>query len=231
MLVVVFGVAGFCARVDAVKKLRLLVKVVAVGLKVLVPVGELDDDFYLGIDGARGAENEFARDVIHELEAECVPRLVGFCGDVGVVLGVVEEKVVKDNFVEMARGDLSDVFDVVALFGVGVAHGDELAAGVIGCIGARGIAPAYVGYAARRLDMVGGEERLDLLEIGVVGDGSAAIGFDVDFVDFDLAGEVIPRLFKVCGVLHLLDDKNGDIDGDAKLVVIWRWCGKKGTGR
>ncbi len=55
MLVVVLGVAGFCARVDAVEELRLLVKVIAVGLEMLVPVGELDDDFHFGIDGAGGA--------------------------------------------------------------------------------------------------------------------------------------------------------------------------------
>ena len=163
MLVVVFGVAGFGAGVDAVEELRFLVEVVAVGLEVLVPVGELDDDFDLGIDGARRTEHEFAGDVIHELEAEGVPRLVAFGGDVGVVLGVVEEEVVEDDFVEVARGDFGDVFDVVALFGVGVAHGDELAAGVIGASAARSVAPAYVGDAARCLHMVGGEEGFHLL--------------------------------------------------------------------
>ncbi len=130
----------------------------------------------------------------------------------------------------MARGDFGDVFHVVALFGVGVAHGDELATGVIGCIGTRGISPAYVGYAPRCLHVVRSEEGLYLLKIGVVGDGSAAIGLDVDFVDFYLAGEFVPRFFKVGGILHLLDDKNGDIDGHAKLVVIWRRLRQRKTG-
>ncbi len=52
-----------------------MIEIVTVGLEVLVPVGELDDDLDLGIDGARRREDEIARDLIHELQTEFGPAL------------------------------------------------------------------------------------------------------------------------------------------------------------
>ena len=74
---------------------------------------------------------------------------------------------------------------------------------------------------------MGGEECFDLIEVRIVGDGSAAVGLDVNLVDLDLAGEIIPGFLKIGRILHLLHDEDGDVNGDAKLVMFWRGSGNK----
>ena len=115
-----------------------------------------------------------------------------FGGDIGIVLCVVEKEIVENDFVEVARGDFSDVLDVVALFGVGVAEGYELAAAGIGQVGAGSVAAADVGNATGYLDVVRDEEGFDGFKVRVGGDVAAAIGLDVDLVDFHLAGKIVP---------------------------------------
>ena len=127
----------------------------------------------------------------------------------------------------MASGKFGDALHEFALFGIGVAHGDKLAAAFVGRVGTGCVAAAHVGNAAGGLDMLRGEEGFDGFEVGVVGDGSAAIALDVDLVDFDLAGELVPGLLEVGGILHLLDNEDGDVDSDAELVVIGRGRGLK----
>ena len=56
MLIVEDGIAGLGSGVDAVEDLRFLIQVVAVRLEALIPIGEFDDDFDLGIDGLCGAD-------------------------------------------------------------------------------------------------------------------------------------------------------------------------------
>ena len=224
------GIAGFGAGVDAVEHLRLLVEVVAVGLEVLVPVGELDDHFHFGVGGTRGRQHQVARDLVHELETEVGPAQISLGGDVGVALGVVEEEIVEHDFVEMARGEFGNLFHVVALFRIGVAHRHELAFAVIAFIRAGGVSGTDIRDASRHLNAVRGEEGFHRLQHRLVGDGPAAIGLDIDLVHGHLRGELFPRALEECGVLHPFHHEDGDVDGNLELVVGRRRSAAHGNG-
>ncbi len=177
-------IAGLGAGVDAVEDLRLLVEVVAVGLEMLIPVGKLDDHFHLGVDGARGRQNQVAGNLIHELEAEGGPAQASPLAAMSESRLVLLKKKSSSMISSKWRAVSSAiVLHVVALFGIGVAHRDELAFAGIRFIGAGSVAGADVGDASRNLDAVGVEEGFHGLQHRLVGDGPAAIGLDVDLVD------------------------------------------------
>ncbi len=224
MLIVEDGIAGLRAGVDAVEDSWFAIEVVAVGLEVLVPVGKFDDELDLGVDGFGGADDEVARGIVHHAQAEVAPALVALGGDVGGGLGVVEEEVVENDLVEVARGELGNLLDECALGGIGVAEGDELAGLDLlrlleAADTARVVAAAGIGDAAGDLNSAIGKEFLDGFEKGIAGDESAAVGLDVDLVHFDLAGDFLPGVFEPGGVLHLFDDADRNVDGDMKLVA------------
>jgi hypothetical protein len=120
MLIVNHRIASLRAGVDAVEDLRLLVQIVAVGLEVLVPVGELDDHLHLGIDGPRRAHHQVARHLVHQPQPEGGPTGIALGGDVGVRLGVVKEEIVEDDLVEVPRRHFGDVLHIGAILGVGI---------------------------------------------------------------------------------------------------------------
>ncbi len=124
----------------------------------------------------------------------------------------------------MARGELGEMLDEFPLGGVGVAEGDELAGfDLLGDLevahAARIVATADIGDAASGLDALIDKELLDGIDEGIIGDESASIGFDVDLVDFDLAGDFGPGFPKPDGIFHLLHHAHGDVDGDVELIV------------
>ena len=97
-------VARFRAGVDAVEQFRLLVEVIAESLKMLIPVGEFDDEFDLGIDGAcAGLMIRFSAASSINSSRNCVQLFVAFGGDVGIGLRGDEKEIVLDHLVEMPR--------------------------------------------------------------------------------------------------------------------------------
>src|SRR5580704_12709664 len=152
------GIAGLGAGIDSIKNLRLLSEIITVALEVLIPVGKLDHDLELGIDGLGGTHDEVARDFVHGLEAEVGPTLVALGSDVGGLLGVGEEEVVENDFVKESGGHLRDMLHVSPVFGLGVSEGGELAIVVVGKTDGAG-----------DLDALRGEELLDLTHERFVG--------------------------------------------------------------
>src|ERR1019366_2121983 len=99
VLVGLDGITGFGSGIDGVENPGLLVEVIAVALEVLIPVGKLDDDLDLGVDGAGRSYDQVAGRVVHGLYAEVRPVLIALGGDVGGSLGVGEKEVVEDDFI------------------------------------------------------------------------------------------------------------------------------------
>ena len=143
---------------------------------MLVPVGELDDDAHLWVHRARRANDKIARDFVHRFEAEVGPAHVAFGGDVGGRLRVGEEEIVEDDFVEELRRQFGDVFHVSAVFRLGVGEGRELA-----------VVDVREANRAGDFDTLIGKELLHVGDQLRVGQLAAAICFEIDLVDVQLA--------------------------------------------
>jgi len=63
-------VARLRAGVDAAEDLRLILEVIAVAVKVRIPVGELDDHLRIWVHGFGRTRHQIARDLIHEVQTE-----------------------------------------------------------------------------------------------------------------------------------------------------------------
>ena len=124
---------------------------------MLVPVGIFDDHPDPRVLLLGGAEHQVAADLAHLVDAVVGPAAVAFGGNVGVALRGVEEEVVEDHFVEVARDQAHGAFAFGAVGGILIIEGAELAARA-----ARGERDP-----ARRLDALRLELALDRLELGV----------------------------------------------------------------
>ena len=87
----------------------------------------------------------------------------------------------------MARRDFGHVLHVVALLGVGVAEGDELAVAAVAGFEAGHIASRGIGNAASHLNAARDEECLHCLQQRAVSESPAAIALDIYLVDVHLA--------------------------------------------
>ena len=126
VLFAVDRIAGLDARIDAVEDLRLDVEVVAQALEMLVPIGVLDDQVELGVDGLGGLDQLVQGDVIEEIQAVLRPAPGSLGGDVRGRLGGGEEPVVQDQLVEMAGGRFGDGLQAVAIALTGIGCAGDL---------------------------------------------------------------------------------------------------------
>ncbi len=108
---------------------------------------------------------------------------------------------------------------IVALFGVRIAKRNKLPRFHLARGEAGRVTPGCIGNAACHLDAVGGEEGLHGFEQCIVGKNAAAVALNVDLVHLDLAGDLVPGLLEECRVLHALDHADGDVNGNAELIV------------
>ena len=81
-----------------------------------------------GLSALRRAEHQIAARLAHLGEPVVGPAALALGGDVGVALRRVEEEVVEDHLVEMARDQPHRAFAFGAVGGVLVIEGAELAA-------------------------------------------------------------------------------------------------------
>ena len=213
------GIAGFRARVDPVEDAGLGFQVEAEALEVVVPVGVLDDDFHLRVDGFGWPEHERARGFVHLRQAELGPRALALGGDVGVGLAVGEEEVVQDELVEIAGRELHDLLHQGPVFRIGVAEGLELIALADGG-----------GDAASHLEPFRGEELLRLVEGGLIHDHRVAVRFQIDLVDLHVPGHGGPSGFQPGRILHLLRLVDARVQGHVEVPVV-RLRGEHGGER
>ena len=190
--------------------MRFVGEVVAEPVEVLVPVRIFDDHPDAGILLLRGAEHQVARRLAHFGQAVLRPAAVALGGDVGVALHRVEEKVVEDHLVEMARGEARGALALGAVGGVLIVEGAELSA-----------RPAAGGERdpTRRLDALRLKLALDGFELGVGREETVAVGLDVDLVELELRGDAgeIPR--EILRIGQALGEPHRDIDRDAEVLI------------
>ena len=77
-----------------------------------------------------------------------------------------------------------------------------------------------VGDAAGDLDALLLEELLGFLERGVIHQQHVTMGFQVDLVHIQLAGDGLPGGFQPLGVLHLVHFVGADVDGNLEILVL-----------
>ena len=187
---------------------RLVFQVVARVLIVLVPVGILDDHLQPRVDFLARAD-QVSRYFRHQVQPEPSPALVSLGRDVGVGLAAGEEEIVDDDFIEVARGIFDNLPELLAVFGIGVDEGLEAVSLV-----------DHRGDAAGRLDALALEETLGCVERCLVGYDSVAMGFEVDLVHLQPAGDGGPSRFQPRRVLHLHHFVSAGVGSHAEIVVI-----------
>jgi hypothetical protein len=106
----VHEIAGLGPRIDGIKGFGLLCQVVAVALEVFIPVRKLDRDLDFRIDRASRGHDQIARDVVHSPHPRVGPTLITLGSDIRGGLGVGEEEVIEDDFIEVLGGQLRDRF-------------------------------------------------------------------------------------------------------------------------
>ena len=176
-------VARFGAGVDRIEHVRFIGEIVAEPVEMLVPIGIFDDDLGARILLFRRAKHEVARRLAHLRQPVIGPAAIALGRDVGVGLHRVEEEVVEDHLVEMARDQPHRAFAFGAVGGVLVIEGAELSAGPA----ARGERDPARGLDALRLELA-----LDGIQLGIGRELPAAVSLDIDLVELELrrhAGE------------------------------------------
>ncbi len=206
-------IARFGAGVDRIEHVGFVGEVVAEPVKMLVPIGVFDDDLDTRIFLVRRAEHEVARSLAHFPHAIVGPAAIALGRDVGVGLHRVEEEVVEDHLVEMARDQAHRAFAFGAVGRVLIVERAELPAGP---------AARRERDPARGLDALRLELALDGLELGVGGELAAAISLDIDLVELELRRYAGEFAFESGRIGEPLGAADGHINGDAEVAVRGR---------
>ena len=217
-MLVAARVAGFRAGPDPVEDLRPAFQVEPQPLEMVIPVGVLDDDLDLGVDGLRGAHDEVAPGFVHQLQAVLRPAAVALRGDFHVLLAAGEEEIVQEELVKVLRGVFRDALDPGAVFRIGVAESFE----VVGLVDG-------IGDARGDLQALFEEEGLRLFEGGVIHELHVAVGLEVDLVHVQLVGDGFPGGFEPLRVRHLFDFVRADVHGYFEILVSGqeRYCAEQ----
>ena len=210
MLRGIAGGAGLGAGVDHVEDVLLLAGVVAGLLVALVPVRILDDEVHLRVDGP-GQVHDLVGELLHQAQAVVLPGLVALGLDAHLAPAGGEEEVVQDDLVKHARKLAHDALVLLAVAGIGVAERV-----VIGGL-ALPIHELGGRDAARGLDAVLLEERLDLPQALGRDVHHAAVVLDVDLVQMDVLLEVVDSALDL-GVVRVLQIVGVDVGRDLEVL-------------
>ena len=202
-------VTGFRTGPHAVKDLWAVLQVEAKTLEMVVPVRILDDDLDLWIDGLRRTDDQVPARFVHEFQAILRPAPVTFRGDFDILLATGEEKVVQEELVEVSGRVLGNLLDHRPVLGIGVTEGFEIVRLIDG-----------VSDTARHLKALGQEELLGLLQGGVVNQQEVAVGFKVDLVHVQLAGNGLPGRLEPLRVFHLFHLVRPHVHGNFEILVM-----------
>ncbi len=134
--------------------MRFLIEIVAEPLEVLVPVGVLDHHPHVGMGGAGRPKHQCAGHFAHFVQPVLRPAASALRRNVRIALGRVEEEIVEDDLIEVARGHLDGPLAFRAVLGILIVEGAELAA----------MAAGGEGDAARDGNAMRCEEFLDARE-------------------------------------------------------------------
>ena len=167
---------------DAIKELRTILQVKAKSLKMIIPVGVLDDDFHLGVHCLCRTNHQVLRRIVHQLQAIGGPCPITFGSHLYRTLTTGEEKVVEQELIEMTGSGLSDLLHHLAMLRVRVAEGLKLVALIDG-----------KGDATCHLETLFQEELLGFLNRFIIYNQQIAMRLQVDLIDIQLAGDDCPR--------------------------------------
>ncbi len=212
-------IAGLRAGVDGVEGLGLLIQVEAQPLEVFEPVRVFDDHPDLGIGLARRSQHQVPRRRPHGVQPVLGPAARALGGDVGVALGVEEEEVVQDHFVEVPGREPDRPFAFGPVGRVLVVEDGELAV----------LVARREGDATGDGDSPGREGGLHRLDLGVRGEAAVAVDLDIDLVEGGLAHHPVELALKRRRVREGAGGVDNDIDRHAE--VLMRLSGAGDAGR
>ncbi len=212
------GVAGLGAGIDRVEGLGLLVEVEAQSLKMFEPVRVLDDHPDLGIGLAGRSQHQVPRRRPHRVQPVLSPTARALGGDIGIALGVEEEEVVQDHFVEVPGRKPDRPLAFGAIGRILIVEDGELA--VPGPRRQRH--PAGNGNALRC------ESTFHRFDLGVRCKAAVAVDLDIDLVERRLAHHAVELPLEGRRIGQGAGRVDDDVDRHAEVLVRLRRPGHAG---